>query len=1167
MRIRELEIDNFKSFANKVTIPFMEGFTTISGPNGSGKSNIIDSVLFALGLASARKFRAEKTSDVISSHNNRHEAYVKVKFAPENSDEEELSVARLFKKNSKDYSSTYYLNDKPTTLAEIHNVLEKYNVTPNSYNVVMQNEVMKIVGCSTVERRKIIDEIAGIADFDRRLDQAKDELQIVENRVEKSNIVLNEVNTRIEQLAQEKEQAEKYQKLKDEKNILEGQITTVKYFDIKRSIERVHENILDCNKKKKETEVKLQKLLKQLEDAQKIYNELQEEVKAKGEAEQLEVKKQVESIKGEIERKQTAFNFAEKTIQDNLKTIENAKNGIENILSKIKENELNIENKKLEIQKIEADLKKENEELTKVLDEITGLNQTADQYLEKRNSLRKSLEKYKDEETSIIQAKIPLESDLNNFNKSINDAKKSLENLKEFKVNFEDNKNNLELQVSQLSQELEDFKLIQQNTLYELDKLKNTLNDKSYNIQIAYKKIANLEGQKAAFEEVGLGKAVETVMAANIDGVHAPLLQLGTVEKEYSTALEVAMGGRMKNIVVEDDEVARIAIDILKSANAGRATFLPLNKLIRAPKSLNLPRGEGVIDFAINLIDFDGEYIDAFYWALGDTLVVENYHDARKFIGKYRTVTLSGEIFEKSGSISGGAQGRNTLKFSQGKSDELEEFKKRLAKLEEEYRADEKKKSNLEAKLDKTRIEYSNAMTELNKAKLELSNLIKNNDGNANLEQENENIIKTLSIKVEQTEKKLDKLEEQHAECSQKITEFSEEIEKIEALMSPQELTNLKEKTSSFEQNIKTLENQILKCNSDIENFKREINFQNDVIDSKKEQIEKLGIDNANLKNDKERYQIEEKELSKQVEILEIKIEELGKNLVELQTKRDIAQKEIVDLETQKNLLNNDIERIAEQVESCKARRRELDPQLEEAIAQLKAQNVNINELEPTEISIEEITQKINRLQRRMDELGAVNMRAIMDYDRVVNRQNELKTQLETLSRERQQILAKMQGYEDIKKETFLKAYNQISENFSEVFSRLADGDGSLILENPEDPFDGGLTIVAQPRGKTKQHKLEALSGGEKSLTALAFVFAIQKYLPAPFYAMDEVDANLDGINVEKLATIISEQSKHTQFIVVSHRKPMIESASRTIGVTQKEKGKSRVTGVKWRED
>ena len=1166
MRIRELEIDNFKSFANKVTIPFLEGFTTISGPNGSGKSNIIDSVLFALGLASARKFRAERTSDVISKHNNRHEAYVKVKFAPEGPDEEEISVARLFKKGAKDYSSTYYLNDKPATLAEIHNILEKYNVTPNSYNVVMQNEVMNITGCSALERRRIIDEIAGIADFDRRLEQAHDELNVVEGRVEKSNIVLNEVNTRIEQLSQEREQAVKYQKLRDEKISLEGQITTVKYFDIKRSIERVHESILDFNKKKKEEEVKLKKLLSELKEAQEVYAQLQEEVKAKGEAEQLEVKKQAETLKGEIERKENAFNYAEKNIQDNLKTIENAKNGIESFVSKIKENELNIENKKIEIQKTEQDLDKEKKELARVIDEISGLNQTADKYLEKRNNLRKTLEETKDKETSIIQEKLPLENDLTSFRKNISDAKKSLEQLKEFKSNFEDNKQKIELQIEQLSKELEDFKIIQQNTLHDLDTLKNELSDKSYNIQLAYKKIANLEGQKAAFDEVGLGKAVETVMAAHIEGVHAPLLQLGTVEKEYSTALEVAMGGRMKNIVVEDDEVARIAIDILKSANAGRATFLPLNKLIKAPKSLNLPRGNGVIDFAINLIDFDDEYLNAFYWALGDTLVVESYQDARQFIGKYRTVTLSGELFEKSGSISGGALGRNTLKFSQGKSDELEEFKLKLKKLEEDYRADENKKKNLETKLDKTRIDYSNAVTELSKAKLELTNLVKNFEGNEQSVKENENVIQELTPKIEQIEKKLDKLEERHADCNQKITELSEEIEKIEALMSPQELTKLKEKTSSFEENIKMYEGQIVKANADIDNFKREINFQNTLITSKEEQIEKLGKDNETLKGDKIRYKDEAQKIKAEVEVLEKKIEELGKNLIELQTKRDAAQQKIVEFETQKNVMNNDIERIAEQIESFKARRRELDPQLEEVEKELKAKNVDVSVLEPTEISIDEITRKINNLQRRMDDLGAVNMRAIMDYDRVVNRQNELKTQIETLAKERQQILAKMQGYEDVKKETFMKAFDAINENFSKIFTQLAEGEGTLVLQNPESPFDAGLTIEAQPRDKKKQ-KLELMSGGEKSLTALAFVFAIQKYMPAPFYAMDEVDANLDGINVEKLAQTIKEQAKHTQFIVVSHRKPMIESANRTIGVTQKEKGKTRVTGVKWRED
>ena len=194
-----------------------------------------------------------------------------------------------------------------------------------------------------------------------------------------------------------------------------------------------------------------------------------------------------------------------------------------------------------------------------------------------------------------------------------------------------------------------------------------------------------------------------------------------------------------------------------------------------------------------------------------------------------------------------------------------------------------------------------------------------------------------------------------------------------------------------------------------------------------------------------------------------------------------------------------------------------------------------------------------------------VNMLAIQAYDEVKARQEEKREQIATLTNERQQIMEKMNGYEQIKKETFMKTYNNINENFKDIFSRLSEGEGSLLLENPESPFEGGLTIEAQPRDKKKQ-KLGAMSGGEKSLTALAFVFAIQKYMPSPFYALDEVDANLDGINVERLADIIQQQAKNTQFIVVSHRKPMIESANRTIGVTQKERGKTKVTGVKFRD-
>ena len=253
MYIKQLEIDNFKSFANKSEIPLLKGFTTVSGPNGSGKSNIIDSVLFALGLANASELRAENLSHFISTYTKRNEAFVKVTFG-ETENGEDLTIGRKIRKTSQGYASTYYINDSVTTLTNVHAILEKYNVTPNSYNVMMQGDVMGITNCSPKNRRKIIDEIAGIADFDRRIEQATNELETVEQRVERSTVILNEVDNRLEQLKEEREVALKYQKLREEKQGFESQINKVRFFDIKRNLEKAHENILEFTKKKKEEE-------------------------------------------------------------------------------------------------------------------------------------------------------------------------------------------------------------------------------------------------------------------------------------------------------------------------------------------------------------------------------------------------------------------------------------------------------------------------------------------------------------------------------------------------------------------------------------------------------------------------------------------------------------------------------------------------------------------------------------------------------------------------------------------------------------------------------------------------------------------------------------------------------------------------------------------------
>ena len=1165
MYIKQLEIDNFKSFANKSEIPLLKGFTTVSGPNGSGKSNIIDSVLFALGLANASELRAENLSHFISTYTKRNEAYVKVTFG-DTDNGEDLTISRKIRKTSQGYASTYYVNDSVTTLTNVHAILEKYNVTPNSYNVMMQGDVMGITNCSPKNRRKIIDEIAGIADFDRRIEQATSELETVEQRVERSTVILNEVDNRLEQLKEEREVALKYQKLREEKQGLESQINKVRFFDIKRNLEKAHENILEFTKKKKEEEVKNKDLDERLGLIKEKYQEISELVKEKGEAQQIELKKQEEAIKGDIDRKQNASNYADKQIHDGLRSIENAKNGIEGHKKKIEDFNLKIQLKEDEIKTIKENIQTREAELKKILEDMTGLNATADQHIEKRNNLRKQLEDLKDDETKLIQTKLPLENELKNLQKELNDAKAKLDELQEMKSNFVTNQDMKKSLVNQLQAEMNDFKIIQQKALQDLDTTKNEIDDLNFNIQAAYRKISSMEAKKQAAEDANFGRAIDTIMSAKLRGVHAPLAQLGSVDKEYSVAMEVAFGGRMAHVVVDDEHVASVAIELLKSSNAGRATFIPLNKIKKAPSKLQLPKDKGVIDYAINLVDFDDEYIDAFFYAVGDTIVVEDIECAKKLIGKYRMVTLQGELLEKSGSMTGGTRLKTGLSFSQNDDDELNKFKDRLKDMEEQLSKAQDKKKSLEDKLDDIRTKYSDSMTEFSKSKVELDSMNKNYENSENILKEKADFIKVTTPKIDELNKKLDKLEEKNVKIYDEISSCQEQIEEVEKLINDKDLKELKEKTKGVEDEIRRLQTNLLNAENDKNESNRQISFMNNLIDTLNEQIASITHNNKKLEEDKERYASEIDDLKKNMEELHEQIAQIEEKLGKLLKERDEINNELIELEKQKHIRIADIERIEEQIESFKARRRELEPQLESATKELEEAGVEINKLEPVEISIDEITAKIQRLEKRMQELGDVNMRALATYDEVLTRQTELKEQIETLSKERKEILERMQGYEQLKKETFMKTYNHINENFKEVFHRLSEGEGELVLEVPEDPLSGGLDMKVSIRDK-KHQRLGSLSGGEKSLTALAFVFAIQRYMPSPFYAFDEVDASLDTMNVERIAQMVQDQSKDTQFIVVSHRRPMIESANRTIGVTQKEKGITKVTGIKLRDE
>lgn len=1167
MYIKQLEIDNFKSFANKAEIPLLKGFTTVSGPNGSGKSNIIDSVMFALGLRTGSALRIENLSDFITTFNNKNEAMVKVVFGDVEGDKE-LSVARRIKKTNQGFASTYYLNDKIDTLTNIRTILEKYNITPNSYNVMMQGDVNSIVMCSSKARRGIIDEIAGVADFDRRIDQATGELKTVEQRVEAALLILSEVEKTLEQLKAEREVALKYKKLQEEKSGLEAQVGTVKFFDLRRNLELAHENILQSNKKLKEEQANKKDLDEKIRLVNEKYKELDEKLKEQGEEERNKLKDAQSDLSARIQTKKNAIDYSETQIQKGLQSIENAKNGIETYKKKIEDERLNIKLAHDKIGILETQLKDKKDELSKKLADISGLSSTADKYIQERNDVSRNLDALKDKDNELLKTSLPKENDLRVLRKEVQEAKDFIENAENAKANFGDTKSLKELEVDNLKKEMDELKEIQVKTIQQLDDAKTAMEQYDHDVRAAYRKFSDMEAQRRAASSSGSSIPITTVMNANLEGVHAPLMQLGSVDEEYSLALDIAFGGRLAHIVVDDTHAAYVAMELLNSSRAGRATFIPLNKIKKAPSKLQLPKNsKGVIDFAINLVDFDDMYLDAFFYAVGDTLVVEDAEAAEKLIGQYRMVTLDGKLYEKSSAITGGYVKKSIFGFGQNDDKELEAAKSKLDELQKKYENAVALKKELEDKLDKIRVTYSSSSTEYSKAKIELNNMASQFENSQTLLETKKTFVAENEPKIEKLSAELDKIEEKRVNLSDEIQQAQDKLAELDALLNDKDLKDLKEKTQGIEDEIRHLNNSIMGVTSEINGYNNTIKFNEQLIVSKEDDIKNTLKNNESLEKDKVTYREEIVQLEEQLNTLSDKIAVIDAKIGELVKQKEDIHKSLVDLQTNSAVKSSEIDRINEQIEAFKTRRSELEPQLEEASKLLQDAGVEVEKLEPVQISIDELNARIQRLDKRMQELGDVNMRAIVSYEEKAARKEELDTQIKTLSTERQSILDKMNGFEQQKKEAFMTTFTAINENFKDIYHQLSEGEGRLILENEKDPLSAGMTIEAKPRDKTTNNKLGALSGGEKALTALALVFSIQRYLPAPFYALDEVDASLDTMNVERIADMVKKQSSDTQFLVVSHRRPMIEAANRTIGVTQKEKGKTKVTGVKLRDD
>ncbi len=1167
MHIKEIELQNFKSFGKKVKIPFFDDFTTISGPNGSGKSNIIDGILFALGLSSSRVLRAEKLTDLIFNGDTRARDFAQVTICFDNKDREmpvdsdDVVITRKVRQTESGYYSYYYFNEKAVGLADIHNYLSKAKITPEGYNVVMQGDVTGIIEMTATERRKIIDEIAGVAEFDDKKEQAMNELEIVRERIERVDIILAEVDDQITKLKQERDQALKYQSLRDEKRKYEGYILLAKLKDAKNELDRLADELQDKETKKDELIKQIEERKQELREIEDKLSNLNSLILQKGEDEQIAIKKDIESIRGEISRCNSTIELAENEINDIESQKRKAFLEIDDVQGKVAgfNDKLNEETHRTDT--LSNEINDKNTQLLVIKSKIAEVDARFAKTRDKLDGAKLSLEKLKNEKNELMREEDRLLDAIRRKSSEARDRELEIEDAQSKMKSADFDANNVTSAIEEANakkQELvKDIIDLEKNRV----QIKSVITDIENQLRTLQQEYAKSEARIRAAAEINYSEPVESVLRAKknkeLPGIYGTIAELGKVDKKYSVALEIAAGARMQSVVVDNDEDAARAINYLKERRLGRVTFLPLNKMEQMQK-LSRAEKEGVIDYAINLVDFDKKFDHAFWYVFRDTLVSENMDTARRLMGGRRLVTLEGELIEKAGAMTGGTI-KSKLSFASGEAENIKKIAEQIAEHEGRRKSAVNKFEKLEEHLEASRADSAGIDNELTKLELQMTEIKSRGTRLAGLIETRNRELKEIEAARVSIKKDMDGIEEQKREKDAAVNALLEEISKIEEQMIGSQVPELNNKASAIEEEIQRLEGRLRDIEAGINAISLERKYAQAKIDETKERLSLL-----DKKKDEHRERInglkeQIKTLESDLNVKNLREKELGGELLELQNKRALVQKEHSSVKERfEDILRmqNDMDRNLQALYSTKDALTEQIIKLDNEIAEL---GINRDEDVP---SSESIASRIAALTRAMEKLEPVNMRAIDEYNEVENRQKDLKSRRDTLFHEREEILVRIKKYEEMKKDAFMDTFKGINEQFKQVFAELSEGYGELFLEKPDEPFTGGLTIKAQPSEKTLQ-RLEAMSGGEKSLTALSLLFAIQQYRPAPFYAFDEIDMFLDGVNAEKVARRIRKAASKAQFIVVSLRKPMIEAAKRTVGVSMQESNVSSITGIK----
>ena len=1174
MLLTSIQIQGFKSFADKTVLKFGKGVTAVVGPNGRGKSNISDAVRWVLGEQSTKSLRGQSMEDVIfgGTDQRRPHGFCEVTLNIDNSDRslnfdnDSVSITRRYYRS---HESEYLINNVSVRLKDVHELFMDTGLGRDGYSMIGQGKIDTIISSKSDERRDIFEEASGISKYRYKKTEAERKLSAAEDNLLRLKDIMQELESRVGPLKTQSEKAEKFLEYSESKKQLEIGLWLYTLDNSKDAL-RAHESKIDAAQLK----------YKEIEDALSdfdIENERNTAVFAEITTKIEENRIKISSINEESVKTDGDISVLNNDILHNSETI--------NRLNEEK-SQLDVTDsaakKEIELKRSEAEKKAEEtkvieEKLKSLEDELSGL-------LTDSESISRKIE----EQVRMLNT---ISSEMSDNKVMLTTAETSLEEIKTRAVTVDDLiKNSLEEKEKLSNEYSETEKLLNKNeevitscknslSGYELrlknrneavEELKKQSEDLHLTIESKKHKINVLTDLENSME--GFSKAAKVIMDESargiLRGIHGPVSKLISVKKEYTVAVETALGNNIQNIVVDTEVDAKRAINYLKSNNSGRATFMPVSSVTaREFKESGFDSVYGFVGIASDLVKVDSKYSEIIRYLLGGAVVTEDIDSAVTLAKKYnyrvKVVSLDGQVVNPGGSLTGGSLVKHAGILSRSADikrlkDETEQLvikeKKILAELENAVNS----ASEVSADITAVNADLTTANEDKIRTIAEMKRL-------ESLIESNNNTVTALVDEKENSDKKISVLNEQALIALEKLKEL--EIRKNEIQNSIDSMTGgrdtISERREELSNEITSIKLQIIGMNNETENLLRMANDLENSISDRAGRVERIDNEIAALCFKNDQLKIDISKLTDSIENNKIEIAGIENEIKSLQEQRNLTEKAGVELRSKERERTLEREKIGGELARLTERKDVMLKEYDDVIRRLydeysltksEAENIGIKIDKP-----QESKKELAEVKSKIRSLGVVNVSAIEEYKEVKERYDFMSEQIEDVENSRKELHKLINELTAQMQELFLVGFNKINENFSKTFRDLFGGGSALLkLTDPENILESGIDIEARLPGKNVP-SLDGLSGGEKALVALSIYFAIMNVNAPPFCFLDEVDTALDDINVDRFADYMKRSNCNTQFICVTHRRGTMEAADMLYGVTMQEKGVTKL--------